>query len=1074
LVTNSYNDEEGRGEYFPGSAGTSEGQFLMTLGMLEAYQATGNETALSIANLALSPMLSVLYRNYPIPETVTDTDIFAPHWLFNVKASFVSAVIRYDDIFTFSNGVGVVPDTYGEVRYVFQALTPGYTLVYQSPYSPPASSALPTTFTSVWQYAYFLQTDAPAPGTFYSANTPGNVVTVYYGDYTVGAAEDATLVERFNSTTPTYVYVSFTGAAETQGPYVVQITSIGLSQPPGNPHYFWYFTYEVPNSAYTYYTGSGNEGYTASFTVLPAGFGISYPIASYVYNAAQGGTVVTLVDTAFSGELAVIYSCLSGPIISTGEDFEAFPDWRPLADGEIDSACDTYNWAYRTFTAASVTGDSTWAQCANATLQQALVAYTVNNQRQWIAPSIQLEPLSQSGAFFFTDNTPAPVLSCNQSGDIVISCTQQPTAGTSTQFGVASINDTFASGDTVTWSFSTATTGGASGTCAVELYIDTTNQQPYVAANRYIYSVTANLGESNVLPLNLSNFSNGTTTLPAGSAVYTCGVQITGEMPVGLSVTIDSVVATPNISVAYEGGCIPFTANFLGDPASIIGWQGPSYAGYQSPWMFKQLGNETAVATNVQFLHDAQAAWTAQATTKDVGPFAPVYYFDKPDSVQYGPVNTFGWTGPDPNTEWVGYEVRPLAELAELVAACTGTESYYALAVTVTNNFLTWLDANWPTATVTAGPPSIFPQTGAQVTYPEPHAVSLIVRAALKMDQATRPNGNASGEMNATYASLLSKAVTFWSYWYQTTGVMAGTFCYDLVGLTWYGFWHGEILRTLSNLYTWASSAAIDQPTTAAQALTWINGMVSWVSANTQEVYSDLGYTFADLSGSIRWSPKLAKRDLYNGVMGTFICESNQFQITDFPYYAQDSTHGYDNAPAQYEGDANWEADGARLWKNVQLPFTTSSSMAQRIAKIEMLRGRQQGRGTLQGRMSMYQSIPLDIIYFSMPQLGWSNKVLEVQTSRFLLNTQSGAPVLGVEMDLQETDPSVYDWSVTEELSIQGYPQVASAIVAAPAPANTETISIGGLPLAAITTGYTISVNGTTVSTSNPNIGVAD
>ena len=122
----------------------------------------------------------------------------------------------------------------------------------------------------------------------------------------------------------------------------------------------------------------------------------------------------------------------------------------------------------------------------------------------------------------------------------------------------------------------------------------------------------------------------------------------------------------------------------------------------------------------------------------------------------------------------------------------------------------------------------------------------------------------------------------------------------------------------------------------------------------------------------------------------------------------------------------------------------------------------------------MYQSVPLDNVYMSMPVLGWSNKILEAQAVRFKLDTQSGAPKLGVEMDLQESDPSVYDWSITEELSIQGYPQTAAAVVAAPPATNTETLSVGGLPLASVTTGYTISVNGTTLSSSNPNIGVAD
>ena len=121
--------------------------------------------------------------------------------------------------------------------------------------------------------------------------------------------------------------------------------------------------------------------------------------------------------------------------------------------------------------------------------------------------------------------------------------------------------------------------------------------------------------------------------------------------------------------------------------------------------MLKQIGNETNVATAVQMLADAQAAWTAQADTHDVGPFAPVFIFNRADAVQYGPINTFGWNGPDPNTGWVGYQFRPLAELAELVFACNGSEAYYAQAVGVVDTYLHWLDWAWTTAVTVRHPP---------------------------------------------------------------------------------------------------------------------------------------------------------------------------------------------------------------------------------------------------------------------------------------------------------------------------------------------------------------------------------
>ena len=46
--------------------------------------------------------------------------------------------------------------------------------------------------------------------------------------------------------------------------------------------------------------------------------------------------------------------------------------------------------------------------------------------------------------------------------------------------------------------------------------------------------------------------------------------------------------------------------------------------------------------------------------------------------------------------------------------------------------------------------------------------------------------------------------------------------------------------------------------------------------------------------------------------------------------------------------------------------------------------------------------------------------------------------LLGTQVDLQETDPSVYDWSTTEELSPEGYRQAAI-------PTNVGTTGAGSL-----------------------------
>ncbi len=118
-------------------------------------------------------------------------------------------------------------------------------------------------------------------------------------------------------------------------------------------------------------------------------------------------------------------------------------------------------------------------------------------------------------------------------------------------------------------------------------------------------------------------------------------------------------------------------------------------------------------------------------------------------------------------------------------------------------------------------------------------------------------------------------------------------------------------------------------------------------------------------------------------------------------------------------------ADGGdRRYKEIQLPFTIDSSRAQRLAKIELMRHREQGVGTFRFNMHAYKYTALDVLKFTFPFFGWTNKLLEVAAHRLTLNKQDdNSTLLGVEMEMQETDPSVYDWSSAEELTPQGFQQ---------------------------------------------------
>jgi hypothetical protein len=184
----------------------------------------------------------------------------------------------------------------------------------------------------------------------------------------------------------------------------------------------------------------------------------------------------------------------------------------------------------------------------------------------------------------------------------------------------------------------------------------------------------------------------------------------------------------------------------------------------------------------------------------------------------------------------------------------------------------------------------------------------------------------------------------------------------------------------------------------------------AWVTPTLQ-------LTDADLVGPIKWRPRHSIRDTANGVKGTFISPENAYQQADIPPYMQDADHGYVSDP--------WlaEDNGERIFAEANFPCTDSSATAQRLAKIALLRTRYQGRGTIRVNLKGYQAVALDIIQITHPHYTWLNKNFEVLASRFGIDKSGDAPLPYVELDIAETDSSIYDWNPIEQLTPQDYKQ---------------------------------------------------
>lgn len=177
----------------------------------------------------------------------------------------------------------------------------------------------------------------------------------------------------------------------------------------------------------------------------------------------------------------------------------------------------------------------------------------------------------------------------------------------------------------------------------------------------------------------------------------------------------------------------------------------------------------------------------------------------------------------------------------------------------------------------------------------------------------------------------------------------------------------------------------------------------------------------SQLVGPVEYKPRLSVRDACNGVKGSFCSPQNNWESGDAPAYCEDANHGY-------VSDQWLAADnGERIWKDVSLPATTSPATAQRLFKIELERIRREGRLTLHCNMAVYPAVAGDVIEFSYDRYGWVNKTWEVLSSKLIVkpDVNGGPPSLGVDLELAETDSTVYDWSSSEELAQADTPSPA-------------------------------------------------
>lgn len=247
---------------------------------------------------------------------------------------------------------------------------------------------------------------------------------------------------------------------------------------------------------------------------------------------------------------------------------------------------------------------------------------------------------------------------------------------------------------------------------------------------------------------------------------------------------------------------------------------------------------------------------------------------------------------------------------------------------------------------------------------------------------------------------------------------------YTINGVTRADINHGDVLT--------------DMMTACAGALFW--GAGKWKLTVGDYVAPTKNLTLDDLRSQISLTTRINLRDQFNAVQGTFNDASERWIATDYPAYTSSLFVGEDN--------------GEQSLLDLQLPFTTSSATAQRLAKLTLYRGREQMTLQADFGMNAFDVEVGEIISLTNERYGWNQKEFEVISWSFGSNGQDGAMV--VSLELRETSSSAFDWNADETQIIQN---------------NTTLLPFNEVPTLglALSTGFTLS-NEQLVSLINVNV----
>jgi phage-related protein len=850
LSVNSFHDVLGRGGYFPGSAGTSEGQALGIRACLKVWKATGvtawKQRAIDMAR-SLEP---VLYGGQTVPTNTTD--LWVPHWLYNVKSAFTAkgktatdplAFGYFDVLVNFTNGVGQVgtgsPNDGDKLSDVFSVYAVSAKLLWQNVYSPVVFGQ--TYSINYWVSNFMLggsnfrifPTTAASNGTapVSTTETPGKIVLnssftgqlkVTYAAYTggtVGVNQNFDAYPMWRQLLTNEINCAFDAIW-----WIAEAFEL-LFEVTGDTKWQRALQCTVYNTAQTSIVQNPTHWYKPESNSDP----FSYPGTQVIQVNNSNGFTATR-ETGASLLNALKIQVAAAPAGS-------FP------------SVEVQNFAVQAQIVDDTTIRASVAQSVTVPLQ---VALSTSTDAFDLTKTYFVNWLVSNGSSAFTTRTflPEDFFLWNSTLVWHFAIADNPLYGFSGGGGSHSLGR---NQDSITYKtkalsqcVSTATMNASTGYAGAGAVligkqirrpprIAFRNSQPVAVKIRDGSGVTWSCEVTTATSIRVRQFEwsdfqgsgspdtendiqavefhaisgNGSTSLgvwwiaenerkepeqiPYPCVTYKGLIASKARTAYTLWVGIFKPINSPSDALKYNPGVVPFTVNILN--GAIDAWRGVPFTAYQDPHFWRKWGYQDRAQQVLDFFRESQNAY-AQSTGV-TGGFAPVFkwgYWDSSDF--FGSLNSFGWDGADPNSRWGQYGHRAL----EVAAKYWESDRSNTQAREITMKYLNMVDRlylqNNTNMAITDFPQGSPPQTN----YHDPGASALIGRAAVYANLA-------GGSPSVTFR-VINRCLAHLRSQYVSSGTMLGSFSagqptFVSGGTTfseWFFFWEMEIAEFVALL----------------------------------------------------------------------------------------------------------------------------------------------------------------------------------------------------------------------------------------------------------------------------------